>query len=116
LATYEVAQQVRTRLPGVRVEVAFADVRRAALLLGARTGGAVRVGYAATAAPRIAEVVAATPGRVTVCSWLLAPGVFHDLATRSGARIVSAPLGAHPRVADLIARRYLESRCYTNAA
>jgi sirohydrochlorin ferrochelatase len=95
---------------------ALADVRRAALLLGARTGGAVRIGYAATATPRIAEVVATTPGRVAVCSWLLAPGLFHDVATRSGARIVSDPLGAHPRVADLIARRYLESRCYARAA
>ncbi|HET9141495.1 sirohydrochlorin chelatase [Actinophytocola sp.] len=95
---------------------ALADVRRAALLLGARTGDPVRIGYAATARPSIADVVAATPGRVAVCSWLLAPGVFHTLAARTGAPVVSAPLGPHSRVADLITRRYLESRCYARAA
>jgi sirohydrochlorin ferrochelatase len=29
---------------------------------------------------------------------------------------VSEPLGAHPRVADLVVRRYLEARCYGIAA
>lgn len=95
---------------------ALADVRRAAALLGARTGGVVRVGYAATAEPRIADVVAAAPGRVAVASWLLAPGLFHRAVADCGADIVAAPLGAHPRVAELVVRRYAEARAYARAA
>ncbi|MGX7825108.1 sirohydrochlorin chelatase [Actinokineospora sp. 24-640] len=95
---------------------ALADTRRAAILLGARTGGPVRVGHAATAAPGIAEVVAEARGRVAVASWLLAPGLFHQAALDSGADVVAAPLGAHPRVADLVVRRYVEARVYATAA
>lgn len=95
---------------------ALAEVRRAAVLLGARTGGPVRVGYAATARPRVADLVAAAPGRVAVASWLLAPGLFHRAVAGCGADVVAAPLGAHPRVADLVARRYTEARVYAGAA
>ncbi|MDQ1686146.1 MAG: hypothetical protein QOC82_2883, partial [Frankiaceae bacterium] len=38
--------------------------------------------------------------------YLLAPGVFHDAAVASGAAIVSAPLGAHPALAELVLARY----------
>jgi sirohydrochlorin ferrochelatase len=89
---------------------ALAEVGRAAVLLGARTGGAVRIGYAATASPRVADVVAGVRGRVAVASWLLAPGLFHRAAADCGAEVVAAPLGAHPKVADLVARRYAEAR------
>jgi sirohydrochlorin ferrochelatase len=92
---------------------ALADIRRAAMLLGARTGSRVRIGYVATASPKIGEVV---HDRVAVASWLLAPGVFHRVVANTGAAIVSEPLGAHPRVADLIIRRYTETRCYSLAA
>jgi sirohydrochlorin ferrochelatase len=99
---------------------ALADVRRAAILLGARTGARVRVGYVATAAPTVADAVAsdASPGRrVAIASWLLAPGLFHRAAADSGADLVSAPIGAHPKVVDLVVRRYREARCYlTHAA
>jgi sirohydrochlorin ferrochelatase len=96
---------------------AAADVRRAAVLLGAHTGTQVRIGYVATASPHIADVVKELRGRrVAVASWLLAPGEFHRALTRCGADLVSDPLGAHPRVADLIARRYTETRCYHVAA
>lgn len=99
---------------------ALADVRRAAILLGARTGARVRVGYIATASPKVADAVAlrsASGGRVAVASWLLAPGLFHRAAEDSGAALVSAPIGAHPKVIDLVIRRYREARCYlTHAA
>ncbi|OLR90160.1 sirohydrochlorin chelatase [Actinokineospora bangkokensis] len=91
---------------------ALADVRRAAVLLGARTGSVVRVGYAATAQPSVAEVVAAARGRVAVASWLLAPGLFHRAVASCGADVVAEPLGDHPRVADLVVRRYLEAVVY----
>ncbi|HEU5471125.1 MAG TPA: sirohydrochlorin chelatase [Actinophytocola sp.] len=95
---------------------ALADVHRAAVLLAARTGTPVRIGYAATAHPHITDVVSSAPGRVAVCSWLLAPGRFHSVLTTTGAPVISAPIGPHPKLADLITRRYLESRCYSNAA
>ncbi|MFC5287359.1 sirohydrochlorin chelatase [Actinokineospora guangxiensis] len=95
---------------------ALAEVRRAAVLLGARTGAAVRVGFAATAHPRVAEVVAGVRGRVAVASWLLAPGLFHRAVADCGAEVVAAPLGAHPKVAELVARRYAEARAYARAA
>jgi sirohydrochlorin ferrochelatase len=90
---------------------ALTDVHRAATLLGLRTGVHVRIGYAATAFPRIRDAVRQVGGRVTVASWLLAPGLFHREVSGSGAELVADPLGAHPRVADLIVRRYTEARC-----
>jgi sirohydrochlorin ferrochelatase len=88
---------------------ALADTRRAALLLSARTGSPVDIGYVTTAFPRIADAIrsASTKGRrVAVASWLLAPGLFHQTVLASGADLVADPLGAHPRVADQIVRRY----------
>jgi sirohydrochlorin ferrochelatase len=88
---------------------ALADVRRAAGLLGTSA-----VGYVATATPRVADVVAEVRerrgGRVAVASWLLAPGVFHGSLAECGADVVSAPIGAHPLVVDVLLRRYYEAR------
>lgn len=98
---------------------ALADVRRAATLLGARTGSLVRVGYAATAGPRVGDVVAEvrrSGARVAVASWLLAPGLFHRAVRDCGADVAAAPLGDHPKVADLVARRYMEALVYPAAA
>ena len=103
---------------------ALADVRRAAVLLGARTGGVVSVGYIATAEPRIADEVsrrrdrlarrphllAAPAPRVAVASWLLAPGLFHRSLADAGADLVAEPIGAHPRLVAAILRRYHEAR------
>lgn len=98
---------------------ALADVRRAATLLSHRTGSIVRIGYAATAAPRIADVVAEvreTADRVAVASWLLAPGLFQRAVAGCPADVVAEPLGDHPRVADLVVRRYAEGLYYRAAA
>lgn len=88
---------------------AVADVQRAAGLLARAVRRPVRVGYIATGRPTVDEVVA-TAGRsgrrVAVASWLLAPGLFHRWLTRSGADIVSDPIGAHPLLADQLVRRY----------
>lgn len=94
---------------------ALADVRRIATDL-ARRVGPVSVGYAATAAPRVADVVASLPGRVAVASWLLAPGLFHQVVADSGAQVVSAPIGAHLRVVEAVLLRYYEARCYQDVA
>ena len=84
---------------------ALATVRRAAALVGAEA-----VGYVATAAPRVADVVGALRGRrVAVASWLLAPGAFHGVLAGCGADVVSEPVGAHPLVVDALLRRYYEA-------
>lgn len=84
---------------------ALASVRVAGELLGA-----AGVGYVATATPRVPDVVARFSGRrVAVASWLLAPGVFHESLATCGAEVVSAPIGAHPVVVEVLVRRYLDA-------
>lgn len=106
--------------PGDRVVLAAAgssdhraliDVHDAAYALGVRLGAPVRIGYAATAAPSVTDVVAdirgAAPGaRVAVASWLLAPGLFQRRLDDAGADAVADPLGAHRRIVDLVVNRY----------
>lgn len=101
---------------------ALADVSDAAHALATRLRTPVRVGYAATAEPTIAEAVADARrcgGRVLAASWLLAPGLFQRRIEAAGADATSAPLCGHsgagravppPLVIDLILRRYREAR------
>lgn len=90
--------------PGARAEVAVA-----ARALGRRLGCPVRVGYLASGAPKLADVVAELRGdgrRVAVASWLLAPGVFQRRLASAGAAVAAAPLGVHRGVLDAVAARY----------
>ncbi|WP_424184425.1 sirohydrochlorin chelatase [Actinokineospora sp. G85] len=119
-AGWRAGDQVVLAAAGSSDPRALADVRRAAVLLGARTGSAVRIGYAATATPTVAEVVDSlrarwprdSAPRVAVASWLLAPGLFHRAVAATGAPVIAQPLGDHPRVAHLVARRYTEAVVY----
>jgi hypothetical protein len=61
----------------------------------------------ATSKPALTDLV--TP-ETAVASWFLAPGLFHRRAMASGAAVVAAPLGAHPKIAELIVRRYTTVR------
>lgn len=89
---------------------ALAEVQTAARMLEAQLGGPVRVGFAATATPRVDALVAELRGarerRVAVASWLLAPGLFHTRLADAGADAVAAPLGAHPDVVAAVVARY----------
>lgn len=88
---------------------ALAEVRSAASALSKQLATPVRVGYAATAQPSIADAVSLARGRgrrVAVASWLLAPGLFQRKLLDSGAAVVAEPLGEHPGVIDLILSRY----------
>lgn len=88
---------------------ALAEVRTAADALSRELGTGVRVGYAATARPSVADAVSLARGRgrrVAVASWLLAPGLFQRKVADSGADVVAEPLGVHPAVVDLVVRRY----------
>lgn len=91
---------------------ALADVARAAELLAARTRRHVRLGFVTTARPDIDEAVAiagAGGRRVAVASWLLAPGLFHRWVTRTGAAVVSEPIGPHPMLVEQVIRCYRQA-------
>lgn len=89
---------------------ALVDARTAAWLLRVLVGRRVRVGFVATAAPRVDALVAglraAGESRVAVASWLLAPGVFARRLDGCGADVVAEPLGPHPGVVDAVVARY----------
>jgi sirohydrochlorin ferrochelatase len=88
---------------------ARADVRKAAALLSRSVRRPVMIGCIATGSPTIDEAVVMarrTARRVAVASWLLAPGLFHNWLARSGADVVSDPLGVHPLLVDQLVRRY----------
>lgn len=89
---------------------ALAEVRAAGRMLAAEVGRKVRVGFVATATPRmdavVADLRAAGERRVAVASWLLAPGVFHTRLDGLGADVVAAPLGAHHDVVATVVARY----------
>lgn len=91
--------------PDARAEVEGVASRLAGLL-----GASVRVGYAATARPTVAEAVAAARGagaeRVSVATWLLAPGLFHDRLVDSGADAVAEPLCPDGGVAEAVIARF----------
>lgn len=105
-AGYRAGDRVVLAAAGSSDPLALADVRRAALRLSARLDAEVHIGYCATAQPALPQAIAQLAGRVSVASWLLAPGLFHRAATRAGADVVSAPIGVHPLVVDLIIARY----------
>lgn len=80
---------------------------RAEVRTAARRLGADRVGFVATSAPALPDVLTKD---AAVASWFLAPGLFHRRAQACGARVVAAPLGAHPAIAQLILLRYATVR------
>ncbi|WP_179474956.1 sirohydrochlorin chelatase [Mycolicibacterium vinylchloridicum] len=88
---------------------ARAELTEAAGLL-AELVGEVHLGFVATGAPTVADIVGrlATAGRrVFIASYLLAPGVFHTKLGRCGAHAVTEPLGAHPDLVALLAHRFM---------
>ncbi len=117
------AEIMRTRLlevgwtPGDAVVMAAAgssdptarrELVRAAALLGDLVGE-VHLGFVATGAPTVAGLVGrirAAGRRVFIASYLLAPGVFHARLAGCGAHGVTDPLGAHPELVALLARRF----------
>ncbi|KAB1981217.1 sirohydrochlorin chelatase [Streptomyces triticiradicis] len=83
-------------------------------LLTAAHGGEPAVpvppAYCSAARPTVPEAVAglraAGHRRVAVATHLLAPGRFSGELRDAGAWAVAEPLGAHPRIARLVVRRY----------
>ncbi|MFC7340398.1 sirohydrochlorin chelatase [Saccharopolyspora griseoalba] len=94
---------VRFAAAGSSDERALRDVRSAARLLGRRCGQWLRPSYVTTARPATDEVC--RPGDF-ISPYLLAPGLFHRRLAELPVAGVAEPLGAHPAVVELIARRY----------
>jgi len=95
---------------GSRDQRALTDTRHQAAMLAAHRGTPVVAGFASAARPTVDEAVtflADLTGRpVAVAAYLLAPGLFHDQLWLSSGGWVSAPLGDHPAVAELIMDRF----------
>lgn len=90
---------------------ALAEVELAASRLSAALGGVpVIPAYVTTASPSVPDAVASLRAdgyaTVGVASYLLAPGLFQQRLDSVGADVVAAPIGVHPRVAELIAARF----------
>jgi sirohydrochlorin ferrochelatase len=98
---------------GSRDRRALADAKRQAAMLAAHRGAPVVAGFASAAYPTVDEAVTfladLTGGPVAVAAYLLAPGLFHDQLWLSSGTWVSAPLGDHPAVADLIVERFRDA-------
>lgn len=74
---------------------AVADCATVATALGHLIERPVTAAYLSAAEPSVADAVGhlrASPGRIVVATYLLAPGFFADLAARAGADVVTAPL------------------------
>jgi sirohydrochlorin ferrochelatase len=104
---------------------ANATIARMAAQWQARAGWfAVRPAYASAAAPSpagaVAGLLAAGARRVTVATYLLAPGFFadriRDCSLAAGAAAVAPVLGASDEVADVLLDRYQEAGTPRQAA
>lgn len=95
--------------PGAVVDVE----RMAALLADTGVGGEVVAAYAAASDPRIDDAVdaARARGRRTVAaSYVLAPGHFSRVIDAAGADATTEPIGADPRLADVVWERWRSAR------
>jgi sirohydrochlorin ferrochelatase len=90
--------------------VARRELFRAATMLAARVGE-VHLGCVATGAPRVCDIVrvlrVAGRRRIFIASYLLAPGLFHTRLHEYGATAVTAPLGVHPDIVELLVDRFV---------
>lgn len=82
-------------------EHSLEGVRRQAALLAGHLGVDVTAAFLAAGEPRLAAVQPAV-----VASYLFAPGTFYEAVRASGATTISAPLGDHPALADVVLARY----------
>jgi sirohydrochlorin ferrochelatase len=109
-AGHRIGDTVVLAAAGSSDPAALAEVHEAGRQLAGALRRPVQVGFAATASPRVeplvADLRAAGAGRISVASWLLAPGVFHTRLREAGADVVGAPLGAHPAVVEAVVARY----------
>jgi len=95
---------------------AVVDCRDMADRLAVLLGRPVRIGFLSAAKPTLRQAIAAakdTGRRVTVATYLLAPGYFLDLVEAAGADLVTPPLLIDPAVPEALVAAAL--RRYTDA-
>jgi len=92
-------------------ERALDDVADAAAQLADLLGAPVAAAFVSAGEPRLTDVEPQA-----VATYLLAPGLFADKVAACGARVIAAPLGAHPLLADIVLDRYLSGRQAQDAA
>lgn len=83
-------------------------VRRQAELLAQLRPGPVTAAFLSAAEPRVQDALdtlRAGGGHVAVASYLLGHGVFHDRLREHDA-VIAEPIGADPRLAELVRERY----------
>jgi len=90
------------------------DLHTMATGLSAITSSRVELAFAATGTPRVRDAVESLrqrgARRVVVASYLLSEGLFQDRLRDSGADVVTEPLGTHPGLVRLIAKRFSRAR------
>jgi len=86
------------------------EVAAAARQLAERLGRPVIPAFLTVAQPSVTQAVAqlreSGHDRVTVASYLLAPGAFAERLQTVGADVVSDPIGVHPLVVEAVANAY----------
>jgi sirohydrochlorin ferrochelatase len=91
-----------------------ADTEAMAGLLAIRLGRPVVAAYNSTARPSVRDTVAALRRRryqrVSVAAYLMWPGRFAAEVAACGADVVSAPIGLHPALVQLVLSRYDAAR------
>ncbi len=93
---------------------AHTDVRRQADLLAERLRAPVTAAFAAAGQPTVTQAIAAlhadTGRPVSLATYLLSPGHFHDRLLDAAATWISAPLGDHQEVARVVLDRFSAAR------
>lgn len=100
-AGYDGHKAVTLAAAGSSDDRALDEVRAMARQLAEHVGVEVAAAFIGSGSPRLSEL---RPD--VVASYLLAPGAFHEAVVSSGAGIVSAPIGAHPVLAEIALARY----------
>jgi len=95
---------------GSRRPRSIEEVREAARQLSGLVGRPVVAGFLSAARPSVTEAVAqlraSGHNRISIASYLLAPGVFSERLHACGADMVSDPIGVHRLVVEAVASAY----------
>ncbi|RJF43132.1 sirohydrochlorin chelatase [Actinomyces sp. 2119] len=98
---------------GSRNRAALAEVEAVSARLSQLLGLPVTTAYLSASGPSVAQAVRSArlrgAARVGVATYLLAQGRFHQALGTTGADIVADPVGGHPGLAEVVARRYLQA-------
>lgn len=99
---------------------AVLDVERmAGLMVDAGVTGPVVAAYAAASDPRIPDAVRAARDagqRTVAASYVLAPGHFSRVIEKADADVTTAPIGADPRLAEIVWERWRDARATGDVA